>query len=137
MSETRTLTIESVEEKNGLYIVMAGGKKYGTKEEDIKKFVGKTAEFQVAMVQKGQYKNFYINAPLPELCDTEPVNSAPINSYDQGKRENTLLMCAKDLTVAAIMSAQLDAKDTNILAKHMMDIYSKLIGEVSADSIPF
>lgn len=113
MSETKTLTIDSVEEKSGFFIAHVGNQKYGTKEAGIKNFIGKTAEFQVAMKQNGKYKNWYINEPLPEV---PKETSSSGSAYDQGKRENTLIMCATQLIAAMINSAQLkDVTPSNVI----------------------
>ncbi len=133
MSETKTLTIDSVEEKNGLYIVHSGSQKFGTKEAGIKDFIGKTATFNVAMKQNGKYQNWYLNAPLPDL----PKEQSPSNGssyYDQGKRENTLILCSKDVAVAAIQTGQLDPKNTDAIAEYILAIYTKLSG---SDNTPF
>lgn len=137
MSEKRTLTIDSVEDKNGFFIVHCGSDKYATKTDKIKNFIGKTAEFNVASKQNGKYTNWYVNDPLPEIPSTGSSNGAP-SSDDKNKY--FVLSYAKDLTVAMINSAQLkDVSPLNVALATML-IYQEIQDAMNAlteEEIPF
>ena len=143
MSDSKTLTITEVNEKNGWYGAKAtDGNIYSTKNAGIRAFIGKTASFITgAKARKdGHGMNYYVNDPLPEVPSDAPNNNGGNQSQDE-KNKYFILSYAKDLTVALINSAQLkDASPSNVVVVTMA-IYSgiqeSLQAQVDADSIPF
>lgn len=129
MSEEKRLTIDSVKEKNGLFIVSAGGTKYGTKEAGIKDFIGKTATFQTAMVDKGKYKNFYINSPLPEV----PKDTASNGCI--AKEKVMILSYAKDF--AGFYSPALSKEEGLNLVEEAYKRMCSIIGIEVTEDQPF
>lgn len=137
MSETKTLTIDSVEEKNGFYIAHSGNMKYATKLPGIMNFPGKTATFNVGSKQNGKYTNWYINEPLPEL----PASSGSNGSSADDKNKMFILSYAKDITCALINSSRLGDVTPTALVVNTMEIYSgirdSLAAQEAEENIPF
>lgn len=134
MSETRTVTIESVEKKeyNGktFYEVMASGKKYACRE-DISQFKGQTGVAEVNSKQNGKYTNWYLNKFTPNQDSTPAANGS-------SKEDYFVLSYSKDLAVAAISSGQLDPLNIEKVSKYVIDIYILLSAGINDNSgVPF
>ena len=131
------LTINAVEPKKSkqgkvYYAVETDHGKFSS-SEDIRPYIGKTAEFETAT--KDDYS--YINKPLPDI----PKDSVPQVSNPNGDKylstKSMLMSYAKDVVVA--YSPILNTADAKTLLE---DVYKKMvelvgIGEKEEENIPF
>lgn len=128
----RELTITEITEKNGFYVCeTTSGQKYGTKIAEILNFKGKTANFEVASQKKGNYTNWYINDPLPDVPKSSSGSSA---SEDKGYYFTQSY--AKDIVVALITSAMIKDITPSYLGTLVLDIQDVLL-KGKEEEIPF
>lgn len=126
----RELTITEITEKNGFYVCeTTSGQKYGTKISEILNFKNKTATFEVASQKKGNYTNWYINDPLPEI-----PRASSGTSEDKGYYFTQSY--AKDIVVALITSAMIKDTTASALGTLVLDIQDVLLKGKDED-IPF
>lgn len=101
----KTLTIVSVEEKNGFYraTVTQDKNKYSSKSSKLNEYVGKTAEFSVNSTSNTKdgrtYTNWYINDPFPPVPEETTAIPQSGGGYKDSTitAKNTMLMQAIEL----------------------------------------
>lgn len=129
------LTINSVEQKTGkkgpYYSIETDHGKFSS-GEDVRPYIGKSADFNTAVSTDGKYN--YINKPLPEIPKESVSNGAASD-----KERCMVLSYSKDLSVALINSGMLtDArfKDTTLedaVAIMTINIFDKLWSEFNKE----
>lgn len=129
------LTITAVEEKkakktgNIYYSADTDHGKFSS-SEDLRPYIGKSADFITANSQDGQHS--YINKPLPAV----PQEKAQDNPFLDSKESNTILMKAADLVVARLTAGQQGNASNIDLAKDVLDIYDRIMSGLKAARMP-